>query len=433
VNLAEIADEKIRGPEQFTWLERLEDERDNLTAAIKRSLANPSWADAGGRLVSALCWYWGMVGDFIQMRRWLEAVFHQSSCLGRTATRAQVLFNAGAFSVIGLSWFESVEASALVEESLEIWHELGSKYPLEAAQCLLFFGFIQKRRLNNNRGIDYIFESIETFKQLENYWWQAWALNLYKILAWDTNNDYQTCRSMLEAEAALWDKAGDHHGRANVLFDMGQLELAHGKFVEADECFKRSLRIFIEFKSKGYHQQVMKYLGDVARGLKNHDQAQKYYEESLQLAHLIGWRLSISDVYHGLGLATLHKGNDYGAEEYFFRALKIDQENDDKVLLVFSLLNFASLAAFRENPITAAQLFGAFHANIEAIKAELGWNEKILYLINNFEIDHYLAICHTQVNKSVFDQAWNAGCHLSLDEAIDEILLEYGERIIFEL
>jgi len=433
LSLAETADEKIRGPEQLAWLEWLDAEHDNLTAAIKRSLANPAWVDVGGRLVCALCWYWGLVGDFIQMRRWLESAFHQSACLGRKATRAKILFNAGAFSVIGLSWFEPVEASALVQESLEIWRELGSEYTLEAAQSLLFLGFIQKRGLDNDAGVDYMLESIDTFKYLGNSWWQAWALNLYKIFAWDSNNDYQSCRSMLEAEADLWKEAGDTHGKANILWDLGQLELANGKFVESVGHLEKSLDIFISFKSKGYIQQVIKCLGDATRALKKYERAQKYYEESLQLARFIGWEdLLISDVYHGLGYPSLHMGNDQAAEDYFLHAVKIDRENDDKALLALSLLNFASLAVFRKDPITAARLFGAFHANIEPLQAELRLNEKIIYLIDQLETDQYLAHCRAQVNESVFDQAWNAGCQLTLDEAIDEILQTREEMVISE-
>jgi tetratricopeptide (TPR) repeat protein len=175
----------------------------------------------------------------------------------------------------------------------------------------------------------------------------------------------------------------------------------------------------------------MKCLGDATRALKNYERAQKYYEDSLQLARFIGWEdLLISDVYHGLGYPSLQMGNDVAAEDYFLHAVKIDQENDDKALLALSLLNFASLATFRKEPITAARLFGAFHTNMEALQAELGLNEKIIYLIDKLETDQYLGDCRAQVNKSVFDQAWNAGCQLSLDEAIDEILQKREEIVI---
>jgi HD superfamily phosphohydrolase YqeK len=67
---------------------------------------------------------------------------------------------------------------------------------------------------------------------------------------------------------------------------------------------------------------------------------------------------------------------------------------------------------------------------MEALQAELGLNEKIIYLIDKLETDQYLGDCRAQVNKSVFDQAWNAGCQLSLDEAIDEILQKREEIVI---
>jgi tetratricopeptide (TPR) repeat protein len=431
-NLAETADEKIRGPEQFVWLEWLEAERDNLMAAMKRSLTTPSRADLGGRLVSALCWYWYSVGDFIQLKRWLESTLQQSSHMGRTATRAKILFNAGAFSALRVQWLKPVEARTALEESLEIWRELGSAYTLEAAQSLLFLGYIQKHRFDDEKGIDFVCESIETFKLLDNHWWHAWGVSHNAILARRGSKDYLFLRKMLKDEASLWNKTGDRHGEAHVLFDMGLLELDHGKFVEAERYFKRSLEIYKEFKAIGFLQRLMKRLGDAATGLKKYDQALEYYEVSAQLAHKIGWSDYITGVYEGLGYAALHMMDDQGAEEYFHQSLKIDKEMDHKPNLAYCLLCFACLAAYRGDSINAVRLFGAFYASIEALEAASGLTQKLIDPLDQLEIDHYMALCQAQLDKATFDQFYNAGRLLSLDEAIDEILQARGEKIILE-
>jgi hypothetical protein len=38
------------------------------------------------------------------------------------------------------------------------------------------------------------------------------------------------------------------------------------------------------------------------------------------------------------------------------------------------------------------------------------------------EIDYYRALCKTQVDRVEFDQAWNEGRSLSIDDALNEIL-----------
>src|SRR5262249_3200796 len=69
---------KLHGPEQVTWLDRLEDEHDNLRAAIAWSQADASRAETGLRIASALVWCvvrgaWCMVrGYFEEGRRALE-------------------------------------------------------------------------------------------------------------------------------------------------------------------------------------------------------------------------------------------------------------------------------------------------------------------------------------------------------------------------
>ena len=420
-NLAEIADGKIRGPEQLIWFQCLEGEQNNLTVAIKRSLVTTSKVAVGSRIASALCWYWYMVGDFIQIKHWLESAFYQSARLGRTATRAKVLLSAGAYSAMRVKWLKPGEVCTALEESLEIWRELGSMHMLEMAQCLLFLGYTRKYYFKDEKGIDYVRESIEIFQKLENHWWQAWGINLYEVLVW-RSNDYKFLRNMLEEKASLWSKVGDRYGQAIALDDMGRLELDHGKYAKAEKYLKKSQEIFTEFKAKGYLQRLKKYLGDAALGMENYNQAQEYYEESVQLAHRIGRSQFNPNVYHFLGYAILRKGDDQRAEEYFYQGLKIDQENNYEDSLVFCLVNFAFLATFRGNPITAVRLFGAFHANIESIQEEQKLGLNILDPIEQLEIDYYLELCRAQVDKAEFERAWNEGRSLSIDDALNEIL-----------
>ncbi|MGD8402467.1 MAG: BTAD domain-containing putative transcriptional regulator [Anaerolineales bacterium] len=421
LRFAETADEKIRGPEQLAWREWLEEEHDNLTAALERTLSVPAKADIGGRLASALCWYWYSVGDFIQIKYWLERALHQTAHLGFTTTRAKVLFSSGAYSAMRVRWLNPGEACSVLEESRKVWHELGSGYTLEKAQCLLYLGYTRRYYFKDENGIDYICESLEIFKRLENQWWQAWAINVYGVLVWNTH-DTKFIRNMLMEEESLWECVGDRFGQALVLQDMGRLKLDHGEFAEANEYLRRSLEIFIEFKAKGYLQRLIKNLGDAALGLGNYEQATTYYQESIQLAHMIGRNQFNPNVYNYLGYATLRMGDDQRAEEYFHQGLKIDQENNYKDSLVYCLVNFAFLATFRGNPFAAARLFGAFDANLKALLEKQEFGPNLIEPVDILEIDYYRALCKTQVDRVEFDQAWNEGRSLSIDDALNEIL-----------
>ena len=72
LDLAERADPRLRGPEQVTWLERLEAEHDNLRAALTYSMTEAGGAEAMLRLAGALHWFWFLHGHWSEGRTWLE-------------------------------------------------------------------------------------------------------------------------------------------------------------------------------------------------------------------------------------------------------------------------------------------------------------------------------------------------------------------------
>ncbi|MDT8307390.1 MAG: helix-turn-helix domain-containing protein, partial [Anaerolineae bacterium] len=100
--LAETADEQLRGAEQLQWLERLEQEHDNLRVALDWLLAADSPAadhdmTPALQLASALRWFWHMRGHFHEGRDWLTKML-QRRPQRATAVRARALVGAGLLS-----------------------------------------------------------------------------------------------------------------------------------------------------------------------------------------------------------------------------------------------------------------------------------------------------------------------------------------------
>src|SRR5581483_1788954 len=91
-HLAVAAERELQGPAQLTWLERLEQERDNLRAALTAALA----ADPAGKalpLAVALGRFWQVRAPFGEGRQWLEAALMRAPA--RTPGRARALYFAG--------------------------------------------------------------------------------------------------------------------------------------------------------------------------------------------------------------------------------------------------------------------------------------------------------------------------------------------------
>ncbi len=72
VALAERAEPHLRGPEQATWLERLEGEQDNFRAALAFTWALENDPSAALRLAAALSPFWETRGHYAEGRDWLE-------------------------------------------------------------------------------------------------------------------------------------------------------------------------------------------------------------------------------------------------------------------------------------------------------------------------------------------------------------------------
>ena len=118
--LAEAAAPRLHGPEQLSWLERLETEHDNLRAALAWSLERGE-TETALRLTGALGAFWRVRGHLSEGRAWLDRALAGGTAGGGGALRAKALQEAGT-----LAWCQGDygAATALLEESLARWRTL---------------------------------------------------------------------------------------------------------------------------------------------------------------------------------------------------------------------------------------------------------------------------------------------------------------------
>ena len=145
--LAEAAEPKLRGPEQAAWLHRLEQEHDELRAALAWSLNEPEAGDTppatgaqaratdaqvtdvGLRLAGALPWFWFVHSHLGEGRRWLERALATS---GRALApvRVKAVFGLGR---LALELGDVRLAAARFEEGLALTRELGDSRGIAVA------------------------------------------------------------------------------------------------------------------------------------------------------------------------------------------------------------------------------------------------------------------------------------------------------------
>src|SRR5262249_42958363 len=180
LRLAEEAEPHLRGAEQGKWLARLEQEHENLRAALsfllERAVRGTEQVAQALRMCSALLWFWYIRGHRHEGRTFLERALANSEGVG-ALVRAKALYAAGHLAY-AQDDYEQVEA--FLEESLALF-----------------------RGLSDTRG-------------------SAISLRVLGSAAW-ARSQYARARSLLQEAEALYKEVGDRVGRVDYLADFARV------------------------------------------------------------------------------------------------------------------------------------------------------------------------------------------------------------------
>jgi tetratricopeptide (TPR) repeat protein len=263
VDLAERAYPELRGADQATWLERLEEEHDNFRSVLGWSLGAGEFETAS-QLSGALARFWITRGYVAEGRRWLEICLQSA---GAPATRSRTLRGlailameqgdldraadaaeealaldrpaadeAGAAQSMGILADvlafrgDLARASALYEETAALALRRGDR--LEVAITLYNLAHVARLQGENQTAEDRFEESLAIFSELEDALGQAAALQSLVEIA-SENGDDQRAFSLLHTSTALLKEIKYISGliasldtHARLLASLGQAEVA---------------------------------------------------------------------------------------------------------------------------------------------------------------------------------------------------------------
>lgn len=234
LELAEDAAPELRGPEQVSWLDKLEREVANLRTALAWSLGGED-PQIGLRLCILLPPFW-LDRDFLpEQRRWYEVAMDR---LAEAAPplQAEVLAASGDNA---LFLDEHERAQGHFERSLVLLRELGDRAgearvleglagvaqelgELDRAEGLFELSLVLCREVGDEVGIRRVLHRFgECIRDL---------------------GDLERGRAMLEESLALSRKFGDQIGIVATTASLGDVELDNGRFDHAAELYSESLR-----------------------------------------------------------------------------------------------------------------------------------------------------------------------------------------------
>jgi predicted ATPase len=227
LKLAEEAESELKGEGQVAWLERLEQEHDNLRAAL-RWLLGRGESEKAARLGWALWLFWWIRGHFAEGRRSMEqAVSVEGSAAMPASAQAKALYVEG---TMACGQGDQRSAEVLLEESAALFRELGDRRGVAYALGSAAVVAITQERYE--RVIVYSEEATELFLEVGDKWGAAPMLGCSAV-GWLNGGDHRRARSLAERGLALCRETGDKHGTSIALLTLAGVAQAERDYERA--------------------------------------------------------------------------------------------------------------------------------------------------------------------------------------------------------
>jgi predicted ATPase/class 3 adenylate cyclase len=233
LGLAEEAKPNLRH-ESREWLDRLEDEHDNLRAALDRLEASGEGALAL-RLAAGVWRFWSLRGHLVEGRRRLESAL----CADERPTAARATALNGAAD-LALDTGDHVTTRLRAEEALALHRRLGDAWG--AAEALLLLGLALAFDGDWSKAQPCFDESARLFRELGD---QHNELAATRRLAWtyEELGDLDRARALHENNLRRARATRDEHIEATALGVLAQYALNEGQVDEAVPMLKEAHRI----------------------------------------------------------------------------------------------------------------------------------------------------------------------------------------------
>lgn len=362
--LAEQAQTKLESAEQLEWVNRMEQEHDNLRAALQWSMAANNASEICLRLGSALALFWEVRGYFSEGREWLSAILATEASKGQTLARAQLLARAAELAYRQSDYPATI---SFAEESLEICRTVGDQQGVASALI----------KLGN---------------------------------AATEAGDYKTASDYLQESLEIWRVLDDHHGMARSLISLGWTALRPGDYELAKARLEEALSISRELgdtRSIGFE---LSGLGEVALRQGDYARATQLLEESLALRMQLGNKWGVGVSLGTLGWVAIHEHDWEQARERLAESLKVRQEIGDKGGSAWCLERLAEIAMAHGQSEKAVCLLGA----AAALRISIG---SMIDPADHAEYESKLATLRTELGAR-FGILWDEGHALTLEQAI---------------
>ncbi len=369
LELAEQSEAGVERPEQIGWMDRMEQEHDNLRAALEWSKTADGMEELCLRLATALGYFWEVRGHFSEGRERLSAILETKIAQGRSPARTRLLARAAELAYRQSDYAATV---ALAGESLEICREIGDQQGVASALI----------KLGN---------------------------------AATEAGDYAAAAEHLEEALAIWRDLEDKHGIARALISLGWVSLRSGDHQQANVRLEEALALSRELgdaRSVGFE---LSGLGEAALQQGDYGRAMRLLEESLELRRQLGNKWGVGVSLGTLGLVAIRQGDWDSAMARLRESLEVRQEIGDKGGSAWCLERLAEVAREWGSPEKAVRLLSA----AAALRISIG---SVIDPADQAEYQNRRGALRAELGEARFAAIWSEGRALTLEQAVNYAL-----------
>ena len=408
------------GPREPAWLDRLEQEHDNLRAALGWALAQRQegqqaqadqrpaeaarLASTALQLARELPRFWRLRGYLSEGRRWLDRALAAAGD-APAAERARALLGAGK---LAYAQGDPAAARAHLARALALFRELGDA--LGAAETQRNLGGAAVRQGDYVAAQDFLEASLAGYEALGHRAGISGVLFVLGSLAYK-RGDYAAAGARYVASLARCRELGYTYGIANAAAELGSVLTEQGADGPQASLLAEALALYRHIGERSAVATVLGTLALHAWARAEHERALTLLAEGLALDRQVENRRGTARLLGIEALVALSRCDHAGAERLCRESLALHRAAGETWEIGRYGWVLAAAAFGQGQPERAARLFAAASAVRERVGAPLP-------PIFQSTHDGALAAVRRTLGEDAFAATWAAGQALSLEESL---------------
>ena len=398
VKLTKQAEPELFHSNQVFWLNKLDDELDNLRLALDWALATD--VAAGLQLMVTSQLYWDARSDFREVESWLAQFLDRYSNADSLRARGLLIYG----QAVGLGG-DFGAACKLGEQSLELSRAISDKQ-MEAFS-LWSLGMLIAIQGDNARGIPILEQSLALYQSLGDKFGQA------TVLAWMSlnNNDLDHSKAHLFESLRLYRELGHLSGIAICLNELAHRAIWGGDFSSPVLWLEEARELHRQLGNTLREADALSYYGLLAYWQGDYKQARASYEESAKLYDKVGHLLNVSWSRVDIAYVVLRQGDYQEAKEMLRFCIQHFHEANNTIGLIYAIEGLASMNVDHGQAERAVLLF----AWADAMRERIGDYRPP---VEQASVERDLVVIHFKLDDTAYVKAYTEGKGLTIEDAI---------------